>query len=52
MQRILIEFDINLMELINTLQGHKDRVWCVDFYKSGNLLASCSSDKTIIIWDI
>lgn len=39
------------MELVMKLDGHSDRVWCVSFHNAGNLIASCSSDKTLKIWD-
>jgi len=32
------------------LSGHNDRVWSVVWSPQGDLLASCSSDKTIKIW--
>lgn len=33
-----------------TLNGHKDRVWDVSWNPQGNILASCSSDKSIRLW--
>ena len=34
-----------------TLVGHKDRAWCVAFEPNRNdILATCSSDKTVKIW--
>jgi WD40 repeat protein len=34
-----------------TLVGHKDAVWCVAFEPNRNdILATCSSDKTVKIW--
>ena len=38
------------LELVGTLSGHEDRVWCVAWGPKGNLLASCGADKTIRIW--
>jgi len=32
------------------LQGHNERVWGIAWSPTGNLLASCSGDKTIRIW--
>ena len=34
-----------------TITGHDDRVWCLSFEPNRNeLLATCSSDKTVKIW--
>jgi len=35
---------------VKSLQGHSDRVWHLAWSPSGNLLASCSGDKTIHLW--
>ncbi|XP_055913725.1 probable cytosolic iron-sulfur protein assembly protein Ciao1 [Eupeodes corollae] len=32
------------------LQGHKGRIWGVDWHFKGNAFASCGEDKTIRIW--
>ena len=38
------------MELIETIEAHDSNVICVIQLKDGRL-ASCSSDKTIKIWE-
>ncbi|KAG5458789.1 MAG: WD repeat domain 10, partial [Olpidium bornovanus] len=37
-------------ELIQSLKGHKDTVYCVDFAADGTRFASGGADKTVIIW--
>ena len=37
-------------ELITSLKGHKDTVYCVAYAKDGKLFASGGADKTVIIW--
>lgn len=32
--------------------GHSSTVWCFDFNHNGTFLASCSEDKTWVIWGI
>ncbi|KAJ7343183.1 WD40 repeat-like protein [Mycena albidolilacea] len=34
------------------LQVHTDQVWMLEWSRNGNLLASASSDKSVIIWGI
>ncbi|ETO17126.1 WD-40 repeat protein, partial [Reticulomyxa filosa] len=34
------------------LKGHSDKVFSVQFSPDGNRIASCSSDKTIRVWDV
>lgn len=38
------------LELLSTLDGHKDRVWHLAWSPDGKNLASCGADKTIRIW--
>ncbi|CAO3659979.1 unnamed protein product [Umbelopsis ramanniana] len=38
------------LELVAQLKGHNDRVWQVAWSPNGNMLASCSGDKTVRIW--
>ncbi|KAG5510664.1 hypothetical protein GH5_06880 [Leishmania sp. Ghana 2012 LV757] len=33
-----------------TLEGHKDRVWCVRWCPTSPVLASCSADTTVKLW--
>ena len=35
-----------------TLHGHTSTVWAFDFDPSGEFLASCSEDKTWIVWHV
>ena len=44
-------WDIKSGKIIQNLEKHKESVYCVRFSRSGNYLASCSRDKTIMIWD-
>ena len=56
----LVYNDDNVIQLLNfrnpedikSLKGHSDLIHDIAFSPNGQLCASCSSDKTIIIWDI
>jgi WD40 repeat protein len=36
---------------LRTLQGHSNRVFCVAFSPDSQILASCSGDRTIKLWN-
>ncbi|KAF9162405.1 cytosolic iron-sulfur protein assembly [Actinomortierella ambigua] len=38
------------LEKLAELQGHEDRVWCVSWHPTKPILATCSGDKTVRIW--
>ena len=38
-------------ELSKTLVGHKDTVTCCTFSPDGRMLATCSADHTVLVWD-
>lgn len=40
------------LQLMATFRGHVDQVSCVAFAPSGDLLASCSHDGIVRLWDI
>mmetsp|Transcript_748 Transcript_748/g.1391 ORF Transcript_748/g.1391 Transcript_748/m.1391 type:complete len:490 (-) Transcript_748:13-1482(-) len=44
-------WDLEVMELLVSLRGHSDQVWEVKFSTNETTLASCSSDKTVRLWD-
>ena len=37
-------------EIIQKLQKHEDKVWCLSWHPTEDILASCGSDKNICIW--
>ncbi|MEH2335965.1 WD40 repeat domain-containing protein [Nostoc sp.] len=37
---------------VQTLVGHEGRVWAIAFHPNGQILASCSEDYTIRLWDV
>lgn len=39
------------LRLVQELEGHTDRVWSVAWSPGGGLLASCSGDKSLRIWE-
>ena len=49
---IILSLSLSLEQLAYLLQGHKYGVTDCEFSPSGNLLASCSWDDTIVLWDV
>ena len=47
--RVLVYDAIN-GDLLHSLKGHKDTLYCVAFSRDGKRFASGGADKTIIIW--
>lgn len=38
------------IELVDTVKGHLERIWCVKWHPNGKVFATASADKTIRIW--
>lgn len=47
--RVLV-YDAAVGDLIHSLKGHKDTVYCVGYSRDGKRFASGGADKTVIIW--
>ena len=47
----IILFDMNDPDKWKTLEGHRNRVWCLTYSGDGKTLASASEDNTIRLWD-
>lgn len=45
-----LDIDNSKLQLFHTLEGHKDRVWRIQFSHNGYLLASASYDNSIKLW--
>lgn len=39
-------------DAVEVLKSHEGEVWQIKFSNNGKLLASCGSDKKVIIWDV
>ncbi|KAG5666409.1 hypothetical protein PVAND_014438 [Polypedilum vanderplanki] len=46
----VLVYDATDGNLIDTLKGHKDTVYCLAYSRDGKKFASGSADKTVIIW--
>ncbi|KAM7538332.1 hypothetical protein Aperf_G00000079688 [Anoplocephala perfoliata] len=44
------ESALKVIEKIQTLSRHEERVWCLSFNHAGTLLASCGEDKSLFLW--
>jgi|Transcript_6974 intraflagellar transport protein 122 len=47
--RVLV-YDAAVGDMIHSLKGHKDVVYCVGYSRDGKRFASGGADKTVIIW--
>ncbi|ETV99497.1 hypothetical protein H310_08172 [Aphanomyces invadans] len=46
-------WDVEGLSLIESLQGHSDKVWDVKWRpQSSHALASASQDRTVLVWDV
>ncbi|XP_065214169.1 intraflagellar transport protein 122 homolog [Planococcus citri] len=48
--QILLVYSCANGSVIQTLKGHKDNIYCVDYSFDGNKFASGGADKVVIIW--
>lgn len=44
-------WDMGRLNNVNTIEAHSQGVFCCDASPNGNLIASCSPDATVGIWD-
>ena len=47
---LLYDYAIGDWVCTETLKGHESTVWGLAFHPSGARFASCSDDKSIIVW--
>ena len=46
----MLVYDANDGNLLHSLKGHKEAVFCVSYARDGKRFASGSLDKNVIIW--
>jgi len=46
----VVVYDAAVGDMIHSLKGHKDTVYCVAYSRDGKRFASGGADKTVIIW--